>query len=76
MVRFQIRNGSYLGGRGANVVMMASILMDPSFSGTVRPIGHALVAAAVLGKSLGTLLGPTSCTKCVYQEPNPGAVDC
>lgn len=47
--------------------------MDPSHSGTVRPIGHVLVAAAALGKSLGTLLGPTSSTKCVFQEPNSGA---
>lgn len=48
--------------------------MDPPHSSIAQPIGHTLVAATALGKSLGTLLGPTNSTKCVHQDKNgPGA---
>lgn len=40
--------------------------MDPPET-TKVPIGQVLLVAAALGKSLGTLLGPTAATKMVYE---------
>lgn len=42
------------------------------------PIGQVLLVAAALGKSLGTLLGPSAATKMVYQDSSrtTGAAVC